>query len=126
MSTEVIINTRFLKKILEYALAYCEYNCPQERDPETCIILVNLRKELNLPPPPCIEDYGGFSQETFEKLIKEIERRRGKNIQEILREFKLKGLKSLQDKIDSIDIEFALKVIKLYKTGKYRKILKEV
>ncbi len=102
-----------LKKIYDYALSHCREICPEKRDPYTCIIIVEIGKLLGVSPP-CVEDYGGFSEKTFKDLIKEIENRRGKTIEQVLEEIRDKGYKSLQDQIDEMDGRFALDVLKAY------------
>lgn len=104
----------FLIKIIKYAFKHCEYVCPAERDPETCIILSFLAKKLNLKLP-CADEFGDFSENTFKNIIKEIEKRRGKKIEEVLKEIKEHGYKCLQDQIDEMDAIFALQIIKAYK-----------
>ncbi|HDD63738.1 MAG: hypothetical protein DRJ32_00560 [Thermoprotei archaeon] len=110
-----------LEKLFRYALAHCEYVCPERRDPETCIIMSILSKKFGIKLP-CEEDYGEFKRETFEKLIKEIEIRRGKKIDEVIRELEKNGYKSLQDQIDHNDAIFAVEVLRAYDK---RKLLSE-
>ena len=106
-----------LKRIYNYALSHCREVCPEKRDPDTCIVIVEIGKLLGISPP-CVEDYGGFSEKTFKELIKEIENRRGKTIDQVLEEIRDKGYRSLQDQIDEMDGQFALDVLKAYEKRK--------
>ncbi len=122
MEKKIEMTIEDLKKIYSYALSHCREVCPEKRDPDTCIIMVEIGKLLNMAPP-CVEDYGGFGEKVFKNLIKEIEDRRGKTINEVLEEIRDKGYKSLQDQIDEMDGQFALDVLKAYE--KRKKKLKE-
>lgn len=108
-------------KIIKYAFAHCEYKCPAERDPETCIILAELSKMLGLKLP-CYDEFGEFTENTFRSIIKEIENRRGKSIEEVIRELREKGPTCLQDQIDEIDATFALEVIKAFNKRRSDKV----
>ena len=110
----VKIPKSFLVKILQYAFKHCEYVCPAERDPETCIILAYLARLTNLELP-CSDEFGNFTEASFRAIIREIERRRGKSIEEVLRDIKEQGYKCLQDQIDEMDAKFALQILKIYK-----------
>ncbi len=110
----VKIPKSFLIKILQYAFKHCEYVCPAERDPETCIILAYLARLTNLELP-CSDEFGNFTEASFRAIIKEIEQRRGKSIEEVLRDIKEQGYKCLQDQIDEMDALFALQVLRAFK-----------
>jgi len=118
MMRKIVLSEEYLKKLLNYALTHCESVCPSKRDPSTCLLLVELRRALNMPDPPCVEDYGGFDEKTFRKIVKDIEKRWGKSIKEVLIELKQKGPKNLQEQIDQIDGEFALNIIKVFKENR--------
>lgn len=109
------IDSEVMKKIITYARAQCDNLCPEVRDPETCVLLVELCRALKLPCPPCVKDYGGFSRETFERLIEDIEKRYNLSIQEFLSLMKLRGPSNLQEQADEIDGKFALEVLEVYK-----------
>ncbi|MCD6368368.1 MAG: hypothetical protein J7L38_01060 [Thermoproteales archaeon] len=121
---EICFSREGVKKILDYALAHCRDECPEKRDPYTCVILVKLREILGLEPPPCIEDYGGFDEKTFTALIKDIEKRWGMGIEDVLKELKSKGARTLQDKIDLVDAEFALTVLRILKNREEERFFK--
>ncbi len=110
------ISEKAVKALVEYALAHCHYNCPAERKAENCIILVEITKKLNLPPPPCVEEMGGFNREIFEQKVKELEKKYGKPIGEILREFEKEGTKTLEEEIDRIEGSFAVEVLAVLAT----------
>lgn len=101
-----------LGRILRYAKSHCEDKCPADRDPEVCLALVELCRALNVEPPACVEETNGLAKSYFLAKIKEIERRRGKPIKEVLKEFTSAGIKSFEENIDKIEGEFALKAIK--------------
>ncbi|OYT63001.1 MAG: hypothetical protein B6U69_00150 [Thermofilum sp. ex4484_15] len=121
----VVIREEDFIRLLKYALAFCEERCPEGRDPEACYVLAESLKALKLKPPPCIIDFGGFSKTVFIKIIEDIERRRGKPIEEALEEIRKNGYRSLQDQIDEIDGHFALKLKEIYERRK-GEVLKEV
>jgi len=115
----VSLDLEDLKRIYRYVLTHCNEACPADRDPETCVVVVELGKALGIVPP-CVEDYGGFDEETFRKLIEDIEARWGKKIEEVLGEIKKRGYRSLQDQIDEMDGSFALGVLRAYEKRKRR------
>jgi len=121
----VALDREDLGKLLKYALAHCECKCPEERDPETCIILAELAKLYGLRIP-CLDDFGGFSEKTFTEVIKDIEMRRGKKIEEFMLEIKTSGIKCLQDQIDKMDAEFAMDVLKTYGKRQGRKTIRVI
>ncbi len=121
----VALDREDLGKLLKYALAHCECKCPEERDPETCIILAELAKLYGLRIP-CLDDFGGFSEKTFTEVIKDIEMRRGKKIEEFMLEIKTSGTKCLQDQIDKMDAEFAMDVLKTYGKRRGRKTIRVI
>ncbi|RLE65241.1 MAG: hypothetical protein DRJ49_03710 [Thermoprotei archaeon] len=112
---KILVDSKVLEKIISYAKAQCDNLCPEVRDPETCVLLVELCKVLKVQGPPCIKDYGGFSEEVFKKLIVDIEKRHDLSIQEFLKMMKVKGPSNLQEQIDEIDGKFALEVLKVYR-----------
>jgi len=106
------ISERDLVRIISYARAHCENKCPAERDPEVCLALVEICRELGLEPPACVEETRGFVKSYFLGKIREVERRKGKPIKEVLREYELVGVKNLEEDIDRMEAEFALRAIK--------------
>jgi len=100
-----------LARILRYAKSHCEDKCPADRDPEVCLALVELCRALSVEPPACVEETNGLAKSYFVAKIKEIERRRGKPIKEVLKDF-ASGIRNLEENIDKMEAEFALKAIK--------------
>lgn len=123
-TSQFLLDKEDLVKIIKYAFAHCEYKCPAERDPETCIILAEISKLLGLKLP-CYDEFGEFTEDTFRGIIKEIENRRGKSIEEVIQELKEKGPTCLQDQIDEIDATFAIEVIKAFNKRRSDKIKPE-
>jgi len=113
----VALSKEDLVRVLKYAFAHCECKCPAERDPETCVVLAELSKLLGLKLP-CQDEFGDFTEESFTELIREIERRRGKSIDEFLSEVREAGPKCLQDQIDEMDATFALEVLRAMRRRK--------
>ncbi len=106
-----------LRKLYLYALDHCKELCPAIRDAETCVIMVELGRILGIEPP-CVEDFGGFDEETFERLVDEIEERYGKSLPKFLAETEERGPRSLQEQADVIDGKFALEVLAVLKRRK--------
>lgn len=106
------ISEKDLKRIVSYAMAQCEDRCPAERDPEACLALIEVCKELNVSLPACVEETKGFVKSYFISKIREIERRRGKAIRDVLKEFEDLGVRNFEEDIDRMEGEFALKAIK--------------
>ncbi len=117
---EISLDVEDLRRLYKYVLTHCNETCPAERDPETCIVVVELGRILGMAPP-CVEDYGGFDEETFRRIIKDIETRWGKRIEDVLVEIRERGYRSLQDQIDEMDGSFALGVLQAYGRRKRRK-----
>ncbi|MEJ5292263.1 MAG: hypothetical protein WHS82_01585 [Candidatus Methanosuratincola sp.] len=107
------ISTKELEGLIKYAKAQCESKCPQERDAETCVRLIELCIEMGLEPPICYEETEGFSRKFFSSKIREIEKRRCKPIEELLSEIRSLGPKTLEDEIDRIDGEFAIEALRV-------------
>lgn len=101
-----------LKGILKYARTHCDDRCPADRDPSICLGLIEACKEAGEPMPNCFEETDGFSKAFFSSKIRDLEKRRGKKVQDIVAEFKKDGVKALEDQIDKMDAEFALSAIK--------------
>ena len=106
------ISDKDLEGIVKYAKTQCEDKCPADRDPEVCLALIELCNCLGAERPACCAETGGFSKKFFAEKIREIERRRGKKIQEVLTDISAKGVRTLEDDIVRIDGEFALKAMK--------------
>lgn len=106
------ISAKDLEGLIRYAKAHCEAKCPQERDAEVCIRLIELCSGMGLEPPACFEETEGFSKKFFSDKIKEIEKRRSKPIEDLLSEIRDGGPKTLEDEIDRIDGEFAIDALK--------------
>ncbi|MDD1776394.1 MAG: hypothetical protein LUP94_03465 [Candidatus Methanomethylicus sp.] len=106
------INDKDLEGLVNYAKTQCQDKCPAERDPNICLALIDTCECLKLEMPACCEETNGFSKKYFLDKIKEIEKRRGKKIQEVLADVSKKGIKTLEDDIDRMDAEFALDTIK--------------
>ncbi len=107
------ISAKQLEGLVKYAKAQCESKCPQERDAETCVRLIELCVEMDLEPPICYEETDGFSRKFFSAKIREIEKRRCKPIEEFLAELRRAGPKTLEDEIDRIDGEFAVDALRV-------------
>jgi hypothetical protein len=103
---------RDLDGIIKYAKTQCEDKCPADRDPETCLALIYLCECLKADKPSCYEETEGFSKKFFSGKVKEIEKKRGKKIQEVLAEISKKGVRALEDDLDRMEGEFALKAMK--------------
>jgi|GEM_PF-926955 hypothetical protein len=106
------ISAKDLEGLIKYAKTQCESKCPQERDAETCVRLIELCVEMDLEPPICYEETEGFSRKFFSAKIREIEKRRCKPIEELLSEIRSGGPKTLEDEIDRIDGEFAIEALR--------------
>ena len=106
------ISDKDLEGIVKYAKTQCEDKCPADRDAETCLALINLCECLKADKPSCYEETEGFSKKFFSAKVKEIEKKRGKKIQEVLAEISKKGVRTLEDDLDRMEGEFALKAIK--------------
>lgn len=116
MTEYVLISKDLLRKLLKYALSHCYERCPAERDAETCVLLFDLISEIDPElKPPCIYDYGNFNEKTFKDIIRDIEKRRGKKLEEVIHELKTHGFRNLKDQEDYIDGIFALQVVEVYK-----------
>jgi len=105
-------NESDMEKIIRYAKSHCEDRCPADRDPENCLALLEMCKALKIDPPACLEETKGFTKAFFFAKIREVEKRFGKPINEVIKDFKEKGVKTLEDDIDMREAEFALKAIK--------------
>ncbi len=119
---KVEIDRQDLENVVRYALVQCREMCPEGRDPEACVSLVLLTKELGVEPPPCVKDYGGFSIDVFQKLIREIERKRGMRVEEIFERFRKFGIRCLEDSSDYLELTFAIGVIRALKRRGIRAI----
>ncbi|MCC6012966.1 MAG: hypothetical protein LM593_01185 [Candidatus Verstraetearchaeota archaeon] len=106
------VNELDLRRIVKYAKSYCEDRCPAERDPSICLALIEICKMLNVELPPCVEETMGFSKSYFIAKIREIEKRWGKEIKEVLKEIERNGVRHFEEEIDRMEAEFALKAIK--------------
>jgi hypothetical protein len=101
-----------LRRIIKYAKSYCEDRCPAEREPSICLALIEVCRILNIEAPPCVEETMGFSKSYFISKIRDIEKRWGKEIREVLREIEHNGVRHFEEEIDRMEAEFALKAIK--------------
>jgi len=110
---KVILSLDELKQLYRYILTHCREICPQIRNPETCILVSKIGVLLK-SPPPCFEDYGSFTKETFQKLVAEIEQRYGMPIEKFVEKVEKEGPQNLQEHIDLIDGRFALEVVRAY------------
>ena len=106
------ISEKDLVRIIKYARAHCENKCPADRDPEICLALIEYCRELDLEPPACVQEMGGFVKSYFLAKIREVEQKRGKPIREVLREYELVGVRTLEEDIDRMEADFALRAIK--------------
>ncbi|MDH5811581.1 MAG: hypothetical protein QXO54_03035 [Candidatus Methanomethylicaceae archaeon] len=106
------ISEKDLIRIISYARAHCENKCPADRDPEVCLALVEICKELDLEPPECVQEMGGFVKSYFLAKIREVEQRRGKPIKEVLKEYEVVGVRNFEEHIDRMEADFALRAIK--------------
>ncbi|GEM_PF-315452 len=107
----IVLPISIMEKIVRYALTVCQDRCPSDRDPETCLYLVNLSKILGLGKPPCLDDYGSYSEKSFRRIIKNIEEKYRMKIQEFINSRIRKGPKSLDENIDLMEAQFALGVL---------------
>jgi len=117
---KITISISDLRKLYKYALNHCRELCPAERDAETCILMIELGRKLGLRPP-CHEDYGDFSEKTFDSIVKEIEDRYGKKITDFISETERRGPRSLQEQTDVMEGKFALEVIEAYRKRREEK-----
>ncbi len=101
-----------LSCIVKYARAHCEGKCPAERDPEACLALIEICDEAGEGLPPCYEDTKGFSKAYFIDKIREVEKKHGKPVREVLADYEAKGVKTLDQNIERLEAEFALKAVK--------------
>jgi hypothetical protein len=101
-----------LSGIVRYAKTHCEDRCPAERDPEACLALIEMCDEAGEGPPLCYEDTKGFSKAYFVARIKEVEKRHGKPVREVLAEYDSRGVKSLDENIERIEADFAFRAVK--------------
>ncbi|MGC8936809.1 MAG: hypothetical protein ACP5KV_05550 [Candidatus Methanomethylicaceae archaeon] len=108
----ITISEKDLIRIISYARAHCENNCPANRDPEVCLALVEFCKVLELEPPACVEETNGFVKSYFLAKIREVEQKRGKPIREVLREYEVSGVRNFEEDIERMEAEFALRAIK--------------
>ncbi|WP_069808123.1 hypothetical protein [Vulcanisaeta thermophila] len=108
----VIMPLPVLEKILRYAMVVCQEHCPSGRDPSTCPYIVNLSRELGLSPPPCIKDYGEYTQENFKSLVREVERKYGMGINEFIITLRKRKPRSLEEQVDLMEATFYLGVLK--------------
>ncbi|MEM3882397.1 MAG: hypothetical protein QXO23_03340 [Candidatus Methanomethyliaceae archaeon] len=106
------ISEKDLIRIISYARAHCENKCPADRDPEVCLALLEICKELDLEPPECVQEMGGFVKSYFLAKIREVEQRRGKPIKEVLKEYEVVGVRNFEEHIDRMEADFALRAIK--------------
>ncbi len=120
----VIIPLRVLEKLVRYALAMCQDRCPAERDPEACYYLISLCKILGLGKPPCMEsDYAELSEKAFLSIIREIEHKYGMKIQEFLRRARARGPRSLEERTDLMEAEFAFGMLKILSSLRGKSII---
>lgn len=101
-----------VERIIRYAKSHCEDRCPADREPEVCLALIDMCRSLKVDPPMCLEETNGFTKSYFQAKIREIEKRWGKPINEVLADFQTKGVKTLEENIDKMEGEFALKAVK--------------
>jgi len=73
--------------------------------------MIAIARFLDMPEPPCVKEWGGFTIEKLEAVIKRIEMRRGKPILLVLEEFSRKGIQTLEDMIDHQEATFTLQMI---------------
>lgn len=101
-----------LPGIVKYAKTHCEDRCPAERDPEACLALIEMCNEVGDDPPLCYEDTRGFSKAYFVAKVKEVEKRHGKPVKEVLADYDSRGTKTLEEGIERLEADFAVKAIK--------------
>jgi hypothetical protein len=101
-----------LSGIVRYAKVHCEDRCPAERDPETCLALIEMCSAAGEDPPLCYEDTKGFSKAYFVGKIREVEKRHGKPVREVLAEYDSRGVKTLEENVERLEAEFALKAVR--------------
>ena len=109
---KVLVDIDDLKRIYNYALSHCNEVCPQKRDPKACLSMIKIGKIIDIYPP-CVKSYGYFKKEALKKLLKEIEIREGRNIEDFIKEMKHRSPKNLQEYEDSIDSEFIYQILKI-------------
>lgn len=101
-----------LANIVKYAKSHCEDRCPADRDPAACIALINICEMLDEDPPLCFEDTKGFTKAYFVAKVKEVEKKHGRPINAVLAEYNSRGVKTLEDNVEKMEVEFAIKAIK--------------
>lgn len=106
------IDERDLIRLIKYAKKFCEDRCPAERDPDVCLALIEICKELNIEPPACVEEMGGFVKSYFIARIREIESRWKKDVREVIKEIEIRGARHFEEELDRMEAEFALRAIK--------------
>ena len=108
----VIMPLSILERILRYAMVVCQEHCPAGRDPATCPYIVNLTRQVGLSPPPCLNDYGEYRQETFKVMIKDLERKYGMSIEEFINTIRRRKPRSLEEQTDFMEAAFYLGVLR--------------
>lgn len=98
--------------MVKYAKTHCEERCPSERDPEACLELIAMCAAAGEDPPICYEETAGFSKAHFIAKIREVEKRHGKPVREVLAEYDSRGVKTLEEDIERLEAEFALRALK--------------
>ncbi|MEM0231568.1 MAG: hypothetical protein QXG78_00455 [Candidatus Methanomethyliaceae archaeon] len=106
------IDRKDLLRIIKYAKKFCEDRCPAERDPDVCLALIEICRDLNIEPPACVEETGGFVKSYFIAKIREIEARWKKNVREVIKEIEIRGARHFEEELDRMEAEFALRAIK--------------
>lgn len=109
---DFMTNEKDLANIVKYAKSHCEDRCPADRDPAACISLIEMCEILGEDPPLCFEDTKGFTKAYFVAKVKDAEKKHGKPIKAVLADYNLRGVKTLEDNIEKMEVEFALKAIK--------------
>ncbi|MCS7097659.1 MAG: hypothetical protein NZ922_01590 [Candidatus Methanomethyliaceae archaeon] len=106
------IDRNDLMRIIKYAKKFCEDRCPAERDPDVCLALIEICRELNIELPSCVEETDGFVKSYFIAKIREIESRWKKSVREIIKEIEVRGARHFEEELDRMEAEFAVKAIK--------------
>ncbi len=101
-----------LSRIVKYAKSHCTDRCPSERDPEVCLALIDMCKAIGEDPPLCYDETMGFAKAYFIAKIREVEKKHRKPVREVLADYDSKGIRTLEENVERMEAEFALRAVK--------------
>lgn len=117
----VIVPMAVLERMLRYAYVVCEEHCAEKRDATTCYYIYKLAKGLRLPPPPCARDYGEFRREDFEAIVRGVAKKHKMSARTFVESRERRGVRSLEEHIDLIEVRFALNMLEVFEREGRRK-----